>query len=128
MKGARINSLNVFPKSYAGNSLLSHHLFRCQIDPGRAERKRARGEKRLMLTAAASPWLRLTTCCYRLAKKRESKSAASTHFLSHRSKDHGCHLCWLELPGVDLPEGRKSPLSIPYRCLSPNPNTRELAD
>lgn len=52
--------------------------------PGRTERKRARGEKRLMLTAAASAWLRLglTSCCYRLAKRRES-------FLSHRSKDHG---------------------------------------
>lgn len=49
------------------------------MDPSRVERKGAWGVKRLMFTAAASPWLSLglTRCYYRPAKRRESKSAAS---------------------------------------------------
>ena len=48
--------------------------------------------------------------------------------LSHRFKGHGCHRCWLELPGGDLYYWRKSPLSIPQRCAPPLPNMREPAD
>lgn len=65
-----------------------------------------------MLTAATGPGLRLglARCCNRSATRRESQSAASdTSFLSHGIKAHGCHLRWLQLPGVDLHKGRKGP-------------------
>lgn len=63
----------------SGNSLLSHHLCRCGEDPGRVERKEARGEEKTDAHSCIRSLARLelTRCYCRLAKRRESKSAAS---------------------------------------------------
>lgn len=51
------------------------------------------------------------------------------NFLNHRSKDHDCHLCWLELPGVHTPLiGKKETTEHPLQITFPTLTTRESAD
>lgn len=86
--------------------LLSHCPFPHHTDP--ELRNGARGEGRLMPTAAPSPWLRLglTRCCYILADRTESKSAVLD--TSGATEGPGRHGCRLELPGTGLHQEGKS--------------------
>lgn len=112
------NSLNVFPKSYAGSSLLAHHLFRCQIDPCRVERKRARGEK----TDAHS--------CYKCLAE-----AGADHMLLQIGQEERKQVSCFRYTFSAIDPRTMAVIyigltawCISYRCLSPNSSMRESAD